>query len=135
MTQRLRQSVFHPGLWAGIFLAFLVPLTFWGTRQQAEEPLPAPTPTVSEAELERYIAVYQAMHGNHSLTIDEAVRPHGMTVEEFRALERRVQENHRLVERVREALLEYARANSAVALVPTPTPTKAAGTEKRRRRQ
>ncbi len=135
MTGRIRQGVFHPGLLVGLLLAFLVPLTFWGNRQQAEEPFPSPTPTVSDVELERYIAVYRAMHADHSLTIDEALRPHGMTVEDFRNLERRVQENHRLVERVREALLEYARSNSVLALEPTPTPTKAAATEKRRRRQ
>lgn len=133
MTEQFHRRVFHPWLLAGVALSFLVPLTFWGNRQQAQEASPVITPTVSEAELDRYIAVYKAMHADHSLTIDEAVRPHGITVEEFRALERRIQENHRLVEKVREALLEYARANSAMALVPTPTPTKEAPAGKRRR--
>ncbi|MCX8072387.1 MAG: hypothetical protein N3C12_08045 [Candidatus Binatia bacterium] len=109
------------------------PLGFWNNRQQAEEAAPVATPTVSPGELERYIAVYQAMHADHSLTIEDAVRPHGVTVEEFRALERRIQDNPRLVEKVREALLEYARANSAIALVPTPTPTKPAPAKQRRK--
>lgn len=104
---------------------------------QAEEVEEAPTPSVSEAELEIYIGVYKAMQADHGLPIEEAVRPYQMDLEAFRALERRVQANSRLVERVREALAEVARANSSLALsvlTPTPPPTPTAGTARKKKR-
>lgn len=93
------------------------------TAPQAEELDEAPTPAVSETELDVYISVYKAMQLDHGLSIEEAVLPHHMDLESFRALERRIQANPRLVEKVREALLEVARANSSLALsAVTPTP-------------
>jgi hypothetical protein len=122
VASSINEKVWRPWLILGILLAFFAPFAFWHNEPQAEEAVTAAaTPAVSDAELERYIGVYKAMHADHSLTIEEAVRPQGLTVEEFRALERRVQDNPRLVEKVRAALLEFARANSAVAAAPTPT--------------
>ncbi|GIW45368.1 MAG: hypothetical protein KatS3mg077_2650 [Candidatus Binatia bacterium] len=137
MASPLNEKFSKPGLILGILVAFLAPFAFSHTEPRAEESVTAAaTPTVSDAELERYIGVYKAMHADHGLTIEEAVRPQGLTVEEFRALERRVQDNPRLVEKVRAALLEFARANSAVAAAPTPTPPQPAkGASGRKRRQ
>lgn len=73
---------------------------------------------VSEAELNTYIDVYSAMQADHDLTIDDALAlvGDGMSLTSFRDLERRVQREERLVERVRQALADNAkaRANSVV---------------------
>ena len=91
-----------------------------GTESRAEEAPAEETPArVTEVDLQRYIAVYAAMQADHSLTIEQAVAGQGMTVEDFRSLERRVQKEPQLVTRVREALLERAKAHAAAAL-PSP---------------
>jgi hypothetical protein len=73
---------------------------------------------VSETELNTYIDVYSAMQVDHDLTIDDALVlvGDGMSLSSFRDLERRVQKEERLVERVRQALADNAksRASSAV---------------------
>jgi hypothetical protein len=68
---------------------------------------------VSNEELKLYIDVYSAMQQDHSLTVDDAIQAHGVTLEEFRGIERRVQNKTRLVERVRTALVEQAKRRSA----------------------
>jgi len=95
-------------------------------RPQAEELEENETPTVSESDLQLYISVYSAMQENHDLTIDSALAPHQMALDDFRQLERRIQGQPRLVERVRQALLDQAKAHSAFAQAvasPTPGPT------------
>ena len=71
--------------------------------------------TVTDAELQTYIKVYTAMQDDHDLVIDNAIKPHNLSLEEFRELERRIQDQTRLVDRVREALLEDRRAHSVLA--------------------
>ncbi len=89
----------------------------------AEETEDTEPETVSETDLQMYIKVYEAMQDDHDLTIDEAIKPYHGTLDDFRQIERRVQAQPRLVERVREALLENARAHSVFAeTAPTPTP-------------
>jgi hypothetical protein len=75
---------------------------------------------VSEADLNLYIAVYSEMQADHDLTIEDALASagHGMDLATFRELERRVQKQERLVERVRQALMDSAKAR-ANAVVPT----------------
>lgn len=68
---------------------------------------------VTEADVEMYIAVYSAMQADHGLNIDTAVAGHDVTLEEFRDLERRVQADQRMVDRVRLALLNQAKAQNA----------------------
>jgi len=68
---------------------------------------------VTESQLKMYIAVYKAMHADHDLTIDHALEPHGISLTEFRNIERRIQKEHRYVERVRDALLEFARSRTS----------------------
>jgi len=107
----------------------------WAVRPFAQEvdPEEAPTPSVSEAELKTYIAVYTAMQADHGLTLESAIQPHGMSLEAFRDLERRIQNEPRFVERVRQALLEYASSRSAFAhLSATPTGRPEVPTPKRR---
>src|SRR3990172_2233482 len=71
--------------------------------------------TVTDAELQTYIKVYIAMQDDHDLVIDNAIKPYNLSLEEFRELERRIQDQPRLVDRVREALLEDRRAHSVLA--------------------
>jgi hypothetical protein len=84
------------------------------------------TPGVTESEIELYIEVYKAMQSNHALTIEEALKPHGVSLEKFRATERRIQKEQRYVDRVRKALLEYARSRAATASLPPEGPQSAA---------
>jgi hypothetical protein len=109
-------------LWLLLFVGSVYLASWYLGSPQAEELPAAPTPAVSDAELETYIAVYKAMQEDHGIDIEDAVRTHSMDLETFRALERRIQANPRLVEKVREELLAFARARSALALsVATPT--------------
>jgi len=90
---------------------------------QAEEVEEGEPPAVSEADLQTYIKVYGAMQEDHDLTIDGAIAPYQMSLDDFRHLERRVQSQPRLVDRVRQALLEHAKAHSVFAQsAATPTP-------------
>lgn len=90
---------------------------------QAEEVSDSEPPSVSESDLQLYIKVYAAMQEDHDLTIDNAIKSSQMSLDDFRQLERRIQNQPRLVERVREALLERVKANSTFALsTATPTP-------------
>jgi hypothetical protein len=135
VARKVAQHILNPWLLLGVVLSLLAPLVVWQEPPQAEEAPAVATPSVSDAELERYIAVYKAMQADHGLNIEEAIRPHGVSLEEFRLLERRIQENPRLVEKVRNALLEFARANSAVALAASPTPTPGKAKPEGRRRK
>jgi len=81
------------------------------------------TPPVSESDLQMYITVYTAMQQDHDLTIDAAIMPYHITLDDFRQIERRIQNQPRLVERVRQALLDNAKAHSVYAeSQPTVTP-------------
>lgn len=68
---------------------------------------PPPKP-VSNDELEIYLDVYKSMQSDRDLTIDEAIKPHGLSLGEFRDLERRIQMRSTLVDRVRRELLAHA---------------------------
>jgi len=69
---------------------------------------------VTEEELEIYIDVYRAMQADRSLKIDDVLADRGVSLAEFRNIERRVQMQGRLIKRVREALLEQAKENAAL---------------------
>ena len=82
---------------------------------QAEEVEETEPPAVSEADLQLYIKVYSAMQDDHDLTIDNAIKPYNISLEDFRRLELRIQNQSRMVERVRQALLENAKEHSVFA--------------------
>jgi gas vesicle protein len=77
---------------------------------------------VKETEVELYIAVYKAMQANHQLTIEEALKPHNTSLEQFRSIERRVQKQQRLVDRVREELVAASRQDAGEAAGRASTP-------------
>jgi hypothetical protein len=109
-------------------------------RPQAEEVGESEPPSVSESDLQLYITVYAAMQEDHDLTIENAIKSHQISLDDFRQLERRIQGQPRLVERVRQALLDQVKANSTFALstaTPTPgeVPKRAHEPEKHQKRQ
>jgi len=86
-----------------------------GVHPQAEEVEENEPPAVSESDIELYINVYTAMQNDHDLTIDSAIKPYHLSLEDFRKIELRIQNQPRLVERVRQALLENAKEHSVFA--------------------
>src|SRR5262249_17720400 len=71
-----------------------------GVHPQAEEVEENEPPAVSESDIELYIKVYTAMQNDHDLTIDSAIKPYHLSLEDFRKIELRIQNQPRLVERV-----------------------------------
>jgi hypothetical protein len=90
----------------------LATLTGIALRPSAEETDSLPPPKVSDLALETVIGVYSAMQMDHDLTIERALEPHALTVESFRQIERRVQAEQRLVDKVRQALLVQVQSRS-----------------------
>ena len=88
-------------------------------RPQAQEPVEEESQDVTESELELFVDVYCAMQADHDLTIDAVLAQRGTSLEEFRSIERRVQGRGRLVKRVREALLDHAKAQAGSFSNPT----------------
>lgn len=116
MTRRLRLVLLLCVLAAAGVLATVF-------HPQAQETSESEPPTVSEADIQLYIKVYAAMQEDHDLTIENAIKPHQLSLDDFRQIERRIQNQPRLVERVRQALLDKVKANSTFALsTATPTP-------------
>ena len=96
-------------------LGFVLGLQFvhWPHAQEVQEVEEEETPTkVTEAEIDLYIAVYTAMQADHDLTIEAALAPRNVSLEKFREIERRLQHEQHLVERVRLALLNQAKSIS-----------------------
>jgi len=97
-------------------LALLLGSAFFNTvgsdtpEESGEKAQPA---RVSDAELQIYIDVYQAMQDDHDLAIEEALAPRQVGLAEFRRLELRIQKAPALVARVRKALLEHAKSRGA----------------------
>lgn len=63
---------------------------------------------VSPAEIDKYVAVYRAMHRDHALTVEQAAAQQGMSVAAFRALENRVERDSAAMERARDELQQSA---------------------------
>jgi len=55
-------------------------------------------------QVDKYIAVYSSMQKNHSLSVEQAASKQGLTVEEFRTLEDKIERNPIVHERVLDAL-------------------------------
>jgi len=55
-------------------------------------------------QVDKYIAVYSAMQKNHGLSIEQAASKQGLTVDEFRTLEDKIERNPIVHERVLDAL-------------------------------
>lgn len=74
---------------------------------------------VKPEEVEKYIKVYQAMQHNRRMTVAQAAAAQHLTVAQFRDIERRIERNGTLRERVRRALLQSAEQQHS-GLKPSP---------------
>jgi hypothetical protein len=70
---------------------------------------------VSTNEIEKYVSVYKAMQRNRNLTVDQAAAAQGLTTEQFRQLENRVQRDDAALQQARDELQAAARGS------PTPS--------------
>ena len=71
---------------------------------------------VPPAEINKYIEVYKATQRDHSLTVEQAAAQQGLTLEAFRQLENKIEQDDSAREHVRDAL------QAAVTAGPSPTP-------------
>ena len=69
---------------------------------------------VSTDDIEKYVSVYKAMQRNRNLTIDHAAAAQGLTLEQFRHLENRVERDDAALQQAREEL------EAAAQRLPTP---------------
>ena len=104
------------GVTAAVVLVGTLLLESRPRAQEVEEP---ETSEVTERELDLFIDVYSSMQADHDLTIDEVLSQREVSLQEFRDIERRIQQQGRLVRRVREALIDHAKAHAESVSVPT----------------
>jgi len=73
---------------------------------------------VSTGDIEKYVSVYKAMQRNRSLTVDQAAAAQGLTTEQFRQLENRVERDDAALQQARDELQAAAQGSPA----PRPSP-------------
>jgi hypothetical protein len=81
---------------------------------------------VPPAQVEKYVAVYRSMQRDKTLTADQAAAKQGMTLQEFRNLENRVQRDDSALQHARDELQSAAKASPSFSGRPT---TSAPGTK------
>jgi hypothetical protein len=103
------------GVLVGVAAATMVAGGFDGARHAslAQDAGDSDVETVTPTELDLYISVYTAMQADHDLTLDQVLAQKGVTLEQFRNIERRVQKQDRLVKKVRDALTAQAKQRGA----------------------
>ena len=88
--------------------------------QLAAEPATAPAPAeetdeddkdVPTSQVDKYISVYESMQKDHNLTVEQASSKQGLTVEQFRSIEGKIERDDTLRERVRKALRHASNPN------------------------
>ena len=84
-----------------------------------EVPTTRPGETVSSSEVEKYVAVYDTMHRNHKLTLQEAAAAQGLSVAEFRDLEQKVEQNEAARSQAKAELMKRAEQQSAPSQTPS----------------
>jgi DNA-binding transcriptional MerR regulator len=73
---------------------------------------------VSTADIQKYVSVYKAMQRNRSLTVEQAAAAQGLTTEQFRQLENRVERDDAALQQARDELQAAAKGS----LSPRPSP-------------
>lgn len=63
---------------------------------------------VSPAQIGKYVAVYKAMQHDRSLTVAQAAQRQGLTLDQFRALELKIERDDTAREQARDALQSAA---------------------------
>ena len=81
-----------------------IPRAVWTDRTEPEDPSPA----VTDSQFQTYVAALESMQADHSLSVEAAAEKSGLTLEELRDIERRVQKDDVLVMRARELLRKKA---------------------------
>src|SRR5215469_8310613 len=71
-------------------------------------PTTRPGETVSSSEVQKYVAVYDAMHRNRRLTLQEAAASQNLSVPAFRDLERKIEQNPSALAQARTELMNRA---------------------------
>jgi hypothetical protein len=67
---------------------------------------------VPSDQLEKYVSVYKAMQRNRSLTVEQAAARQGLSLEQFRDLENRVQRDDAALQQARDELQAAAKQAS-----------------------
>jgi hypothetical protein len=88
-----------------------------------EAPSTRPGETVSSSEVEKYVAVYDAMHRNRKLTLQEAAANQNLSVSAFRDLERKIEQNPTALAQARTELTDRA-AHSSPPNLANPEPSR-----------
>ncbi|MGH7935061.1 MAG: hypothetical protein ACREQN_18115 [Candidatus Binataceae bacterium] len=73
---------------------------------------------VPPGQVQKYIAVYKAMHNDRGMTVEQAAAKQGMTLAQFRDLESRIERDDAAREHVRDALQRAAKSLPHSAAVP-----------------
>jgi len=81
-----------------------------------------PGETVSSSDVEKYVAVYDSMHRNHKLTLQEAAADQNLSVPAFRDLERKVEQNPTALAQARRELMNRAEHSNPPGLANPETP-------------
>lgn len=81
-----------------------------------EAPSTRPGETVSTSEVEKYVAVYDAMHRNRKLTLQEAAATQNLSVPAFRELERKIEQSPTALAQARTELMNRAAHHSPSGL-------------------
>ena len=63
-------------------------------------------------QVEKYINAYKAMQRNHALTIDQAANQQGLSVQQFREIEGKIERDDMLREHVRQVLSKNANSGA-----------------------
>jgi hypothetical protein len=66
---------------------------------------------VPPAQVEKYVAVYKSMQRDKTLTVDQAASKQGMTLQEFRSLENRMQRDDSALQHARDELQSAAKVS------------------------
>jgi len=109
---------------AGAALALAVSIGLFAGRWPAGQPAVVVSPEavepepIAEKDIQLYIDVYSEMQRNHDLRIEDALVEHGVSVPQFREIERRIQSDSPVIKRVRDALLEQAKSHAASLAFP-----------------
>ncbi len=80
------------------------PASFARALMIAQDDSTADEEAIPTDQVDKYIAVYSAMQKNHSLSVEQAASKQGLTVDEFRTLEDKIERNPVVHERVLDAL-------------------------------
>lgn len=82
-------------------------------RRFAQDDAPSDEDNIPSEQVDKYIAVYSAMQKNHSLSVEQAASRQGLTVDEFRTLEDKIERNPVVHERVLAALKKQTAGSKA----------------------